>query len=325
MGDYFDQRLYDLGYFADLKPTPKDREAGIERFQRNHGIVFRELGLFEDRRGAANRFAQADGVRGPITAALAFADRTCGCPDIPRDAQRNELEEARIPNDCSRGLIFTHEFANAPGLTAAQTRAGINIALAEWNTAFDSPMNGRLYDEYIAEIHRMIGSPSLIRNFVLWVGTVKHEVGHALGLNHTPGDPESVLFPSMRGQWILNRTDIANLAGRKYKKGDIKFSVGEWKGREGSNVWSELEALGGSTLAYSYLTNGSCSHKIQQAYNSRTSWNSGSLEIPAIEGPPDPPPGPGPGDEFLDRVREIDYKDGNGKVIGTLRAGRVVM
>lgn len=53
---------------------------------------------------------------------------------------------------------------------------------------------------------------------ILRWGTVRHEVGHALGLIHTPNDPESVMYPQMRGQWELNETDIQQMLGLGYRR-----------------------------------------------------------------------------------------------------------
>ena len=38
-------------------------------------------------------------------------------------------------------------------------------------------------------------------------------------------------------------------------------------------IYADLRALSGSTLAWSYLANGNCNSRLQQAYNTRTNWS----------------------------------------------------
>jgi hypothetical protein len=171
-------------------------------------------------------------------AALALAQRmsvnSCGVSDIQRAEDGSIIEEARWPPSCAE-INLSVEFTQAPGLTEHETLAGILFCLAQWNTAFHSPTNGRWYPELIEEYMRLCklhGVPLDTAIYVLWGGTFGHEVGHALGLNHTPSDRNSLLFPSMGGQYMLNRTDVANLYGRGYSKSQpITLSLVDWADR----------------------------------------------------------------------------------------------
>lgn len=319
------KKLYNLGY---LQWDDSDLTGALRLFQENHGAVYGTAGI-----EVYGRPARIDGKWGPATEALLNIPRDCGCPDIQRDpGNRKIVAEARWPNECSTNIEFSHEFKRAPGLSETQTRQGIGIALAEWNVAFQSPQSGQMYQEYLDEIRRVLPEvpTSRMRNFVLWVGTVKHEVGHALGLNHTPGDPNSVMYPSMRGQWLLNPTDVNNLSRNQYKAGNIKLKIVDWKGPRETRIWARLKALPGGTLAWSFLSNGSCSQRAEQAYDNTVTWSSGAIiDIPEIDKPkpPEPPkppgPGPGPDKEFLDNLNELHFVARDGSLMGKTRTIRL--
>lgn len=313
-------RLTELGYIPlrtiGVEVTDQELENAVKKFQENYGAVYIEAGEIINGRSAV-----VDGKVGPITNKLLGLDRTCGVPDIRRAADGTEIAEARWPNDCSQELTFSYEFSKAPGLTVEETRHGIGMALAEWNVAFSSPQNGQWYEEYLAEVRRVLTNVPTQRlsSYLLWVGTVKHEVGHALGLDHTPNDPNSVMYPSMRGQWLLNATDLSNLSRVGYKKGNIRLIMKDWTSDGGSNIWARLRSLPGSTLAWSHLANGSCSQRAEQAYDTTTSWKSGTeIIVPGIE-QPGPGPGTPPGEEFLDKLFETHYFDKNGVMLGKTR------
>jgi hypothetical protein len=280
-------KLFLLGYLGpedwddDANPAI---DAAVVVFQENHGELF--TGAVEGYHGRAAAF---DGGWGDVSEKLLWMPRDCSCPDIARDGNGNEIAEARWPEHCALELEFSNSFSRAPGLTEEQTQQGIAFAIAEWNVAFESPLNGELYPEYLQEWQRLAEFDEPADQFVLWVGTLKHEIGHALGFNHTPGDPESVLYPSMRGQWLLNRTDLANMRGRGYSKTKpIKLKPVEWSGENGTHIWAELGRLGGSTLAWSMLASGSCSQRAEQRYASNRTWNQTKINIPPMTPPPDP-------------------------------------
>lgn len=234
-----------------------------------------------------------------------MAPTTCGVADIQRANDGSIIAEARWPPSCA-DIQMSTEFNKAPGLTVYETLAGILFNIAQWNTAFDSPVNGRWYPELTAEYERLCKQhsvPLTTQLYVLWIGTVTHEVGHALGLNHTPNDRDSVLYPSMGGQFMLNSTDIRNLEGRGYSKSQpIKLSLVEWKGTNGTQIWARLGTLSGSTLAWSMLSNGRCDQKAEQRYDTRRDWSDRAIELPDF-GTPDTPPTPTPGDDIFDGVR----------------------
>ena len=309
--------LVRLGYMDEpvRLVNEKNLQSGLKLFQKNHGRVFEEGGV-----NVHGRKCDVDGKLGPVTEKLLFMPRTCGAPDIARTQEGGIIEKARWPPSCSNKLVVTTKFDKAPGLTKEQTIQGIVIAIAEWNIAFQSPQNGQMYDKYVEEIRRMLpDNNEVLRNFILWVGTFKHEVGHALGLSHTPNDPDSVMYPSMRGQWLLNATDINNLSRNGYKKGNITLEYGKWNGSKGSEIWATLQALVGPTLAWSFLSYGDCRQRAEQAYDNTVSWNSGgSIIIPPLDkpDPPDPPDPPTPQPPFLDRLHTTEYKDKDGKLIG---------
>ena len=275
-------RLDQLGYLVAGVTNVSATEAGVIRFQQNHSKSFTEAVL-----GVSGASASFDGSWGDVSQKLLDMPRDCSCPDIPRNAEGAEIAEARWPENCALELEFSNSFSRAPGLTDEQTRQGIAFAIAEWNVAFESPLNGELYPEYLAEWRRLAEFDEVADQFVLWVGTVKHEIGHALGFNHTPRDPDSVLYPSMRGQWLLNRTDLQNMRGRGYsKEKPIKLKPVEWTGRNDTHIWAELGRLGCSTLAWSMLASGSCSQRAEQKYASNRTWNSNKINIPPMTPPP---------------------------------------
>ena len=283
-------RLLELGYLGDTYSSSSEWElaykAAADRFQRNHGELF--TGGVEGHHGRAAAF---DATWGDVSEKLLWMPRDCSCPDISRDADGNEIAKARWPEDCALELEFSSDWSRVPGLTPDETHQGVALALAEWNVAFDSPLNGEVYPEYLAEWQRVGRFTEAEDQFVLWCGTVKHEVGHALGFNHTPNDPDSVMYPSMRGQWLLNRTDLANMRGRGYSiLKPVEMRIVDWNGRSGTNIWATLGALPGSTLAWSMLASGTCSQRAEQRYDSTVTWNKTKIHMPPLTPPtPDPP------------------------------------
>ena len=180
--------------------------------------------------------SKADGVIGPATAAV-INSRFCMVPDF---ANR---EEARWPDSCSKDITVSWNFDNMPGASKAETDAAWE-SLSTYTELFNLRIvlaKGRYPQTRIhASLKRLPGSTlawSFLPNnncssrleqaydsTVSWskeslrVGTIRHEVGHALGMNHTPSDRNSVMYPSMNGQFELNETDIRNMLGLGYKR-----------------------------------------------------------------------------------------------------------
>lgn len=270
-------RLEQLGYLSKHDTGDHATEAGVLRFQQNHGDLF--TGSVQ---GFHGRVPAGDGSWGQVSQKLLDMPRDCSCPDITRDADGNEIAEARWPEDCALELEFSCNFLDRgmPGLTPAQTRQSILFALAELNVMFDSPLNGTIHGPLMQEFLRLGGDVSELL-FVLSVGTFKHEVMHAMGGRHTPSDPDSVLYPSMRGQYLLNRTDIGNFLGLGYSKvRPLRNKLADWDGRNGTHIWATLGALPGSTLAWSMLATGSCGQRAEQRYDSLVTWNKTKINLP---------------------------------------------
>lgn len=276
-------RLEQLGYIAGAI-SESVVETAVIRFQKNHGSLF-TAGV----RSYHNRDAAWDGSWGEVSEKLLFAPRDCNVPDIARDANGDEIAEARWPPSCALELEFSADFISRgmPGMTSEQTTNSILFALAQLNVMFSVVPDGTIQDAVMQEFLRLGGDVEVLI-FVLATGTLAHEIMHALGGNHTPGDPDSVLYPSMRGQYILNRTDIRNFSGLGYSElKPLELKHVDWEGSNGTHVWARLGALPGSTLAWSMLSNGSCGQRAEQKYDSTVTWNKTKVNLPPVT-PDDP-------------------------------------
>lgn len=182
------------------------------------------------------RDSQPDGDIGPATA-LVIHSRFCNVPDFAN------AEEARWPDKCVNEISVSWNFDKLPGTTAAETTATWD-SLSTYEELFDLRMprrpgdypNTRIYAALKALPGSTLAWSFLANNScgfkaqqaydstvswsskVLRTGTIRHEVGHALGMRHTPQDRSSVMYPSMRGQWELNATDIRQLERLGYKR-----------------------------------------------------------------------------------------------------------
>ena len=214
----------------------------IRWYQENHAPALDELATVYHGRYAvrARSAADLDGDIGPATAQV-MNSRYCDTPDIlPGSA----IEEANWPTSCRQEITVSWNFKAAPGLTEAETTAVWQAVKEEYERLFDLTMILRGADGYgtsriNAQLLALPGSTlawSYLANnncgarlqqsydtTIRWsmglaIGTWKHEIGHALGMNHTPNDRNSLMYPSMNGQSGLNQTDIAQMQRLGYAR-----------------------------------------------------------------------------------------------------------
>ena len=283
-------RLEELGYLSRSDTSEDATQVGVIRFQENHGKSF--TGAVEAHSGAAATF---NGDWGPVSEKLLYMPRDCLCPDIARSDDGTEIAEARWPPSCALELEFSANFIDRgmPGLTSAETRSCILFSLAQLNTMFELTPDGTIQDVVMLEFVRLGGDPD-VDIFVLAAGTITHEIMHAMGGNHTPNDADSVLFPQMRGQYILNHTDVRTFKRLGYSEDrPLRIVLVDWQGERGTEVWAKLGALPGSTLAWSMLSSGTCSQRAEQKFDSTVMWNKTRIGLPQLP-PPDPPDSPTP-------------------------------
>lgn len=177
-----------------------------------------------------------DGIIGPATAEV-INGRHCSVPDFAN------AEEARWPDQCVNEISVSWNFDKMPGTSKEETEAVWN-SLSTYEELFELKIPRRPEDypdtRIFASLRALPGSTlawSFLANNscgfkaqqaydstvnwsskILRTGTIRHEVGHALGMRHTPSDPRSVMYPSMRGQWELNSTDINQMLRLGYKR-----------------------------------------------------------------------------------------------------------
>jgi len=186
------------------------------------------------------RKLRANGEIGPATLVV-MNERTCDVPDrLP--AQDGSTDYARWPDSCKDNITISWNFDKEPGLTEEQTQQVWESVPKEFNRLFQMKVELRK-DQYpatrIAAISKSLPGSTLAWSYLaddncasnlrqaydntttwsvqLATGTRKHECGHAFGLNHTPNDPDSLMYPSMRGQTKLNKTDVAQMLRIGYK------------------------------------------------------------------------------------------------------------
>jgi len=208
----------------------------LATYQRFHIVPLENLCLTIHHRSAV-----CDGIMGPATGIL-MDSRTC---DVPDRLPGHLLQEARWPDGCKDDITISWNFDKEPGLTEEQTQQVWESVPEEFNRLFDMTVVLKK-DQYpetrIAAILKSLPGPTLAwsykadnncssrlrqayDNTTTWsvnlaTGVRKHECGHALGLDHTPNDPDSLMYPSMRGQTKLNETDIDQMVRIGYRRRD---------------------------------------------------------------------------------------------------------
>ena len=232
-------RLERWGYLND--PAMSIAEA-VALYQENHAPAVDELATQYHGRLVLRARSGADerGDIGPATAAI-INGRFCDTPDIlPGSA----IQEANWPEACRRDITVSWNFKAAPGLTEDETTAVWRSVKEEYERLFDiemkllgaenygrSRINAQLLAlpgstlawSYLAQNNCAARLQQSYDTTIRWslnlaIGTWKHEVGHALGMNHTPGDRNSLMYPSMNGQTGLNQTDISQMIRLGYQR-----------------------------------------------------------------------------------------------------------
>ncbi|HLB47772.1 MAG TPA: matrixin family metalloprotease [Anaerolineales bacterium] len=241
-------RLARWGYLKDGRSL----EEAIALYQQNHGAALDELAARYHGRLVMRSKAGADidGDIGPATAQL-LNSRFCDCADVLPNAA---IAEANWPDSCRRDITLSWNFKNAPGLTETDQFAVWKSVKDEYERLFDlqfvlraeqgygsSRINAKLLAlpgsvlawSYLATSNCADRLQQAYDSTIRWsvnlaIGTWKHEVGHALGMNHTPSDPRSLMYPSMNGQTGLNATDIAQMERIGYKRRTAPPPVSDW-------------------------------------------------------------------------------------------------
>lgn len=184
-----------------------------------------------------HREGHPDGEIGPASARI-FNGRFCNVPDF------RGAEEARWPDTCAGDITVSWNFEQLPGASAADTREAWDWCVNMYNRLFEVQQKidrAKFPNTRIWATLKPLPGGTLAWSFlptgncafrceqaydstqnwssqVLRRGTVSHEVGHAMGMEHTPNDPRSLMYPSMNGQSELNQTDINQMLRLGYKR-----------------------------------------------------------------------------------------------------------
>jgi hypothetical protein len=241
--DLLVKRLVQWGYldkvYLEAPPSEEILADAVAEYQEFHGVP-----LDEDCRRLHRRGLNSDGQMGPATKGL-MDSRFCDCPDpiLPTDRGSLPPEEANWPTACRNEITVSWNFSKAPGMSAEET-TGIWIKVQrdyEARFILRMPLNPEDYPRtrIYAALKALPGSTlawsylatgncssrlqqaydsTISWSVSLATGTWKHEVGHALGMNHTPNDRNSLMYPSMNGQTTLNQTDISQMVRLGYKE-----------------------------------------------------------------------------------------------------------
>lgn len=220
------KRLRDWGYTPDL-----DVQTALLKYQSAYKDDLNILCI-----QFHGRELNVDGVMGPATR-LFMDSRTCNTPDFLN------REEARWPDACKDHITVSWNFDKAPGLSEKELDEVWLDVKREYEKYFQLQLklspedypNTRIYAalkalpgstlawSYLANNSCASRLQQAYDNTISWskklaIGTWKHEVGHALGMQHTPNDRNSLMYPSMNGQTGLNETDIQQMLRLGYKR-----------------------------------------------------------------------------------------------------------
>ena len=228
------KRLVRWGYLEDdIDVLHDELQEAVAAYQRFH-----EVPLSQITEAIHGRELIADGDAGPATLALMNL-RTC---DV-KDPVRGRGAEANWPQPCRDNITVSWSFREVPGLTKEQTQQVWDAVKSEYEALFllgidlvpTKYPNTRIYAalkalpgstlawSYLAQNNcaaqlRQAYDSTTRWSFPLALGTWKHEIGHALGMEHTPSDPTSLMYPSMNGQTGLNQTDIDQMVRIGYER-----------------------------------------------------------------------------------------------------------
>jgi len=239
-GDQLKQRLWDLGHFRNpemptgvetlddalkLPLTSAEMKTAVHSYQDYLRADLDHFSLEEH-----GRLATADGDLGPATERL-FSLPRCGFPDypVPGLALAATKLESNWPTACRGKLKFGYNFANAPGLSAEDTRRAFVGAVNNWNYALSdmtlTVQDGTKGADIWAGLKRLAGSTlawSYLAqdtcntrleqrydsgrrwelDYLLTVAT--HELGHALGFSHNR-DGSALMYPSIHRHSLARR------------------------------------------------------------------------------------------------------------------------
>lgn len=223
-------------FYGGLEPdevTDAELVAAVSDYQ-----AFHEVPLDELTANIHGRTSAPDGDVGPATLLL-MNQRTC---DV-KDPVIGRGSEANWPEPCRDEITVSWNFKQAPGLTQEQTTGIWESVKEEYEELFELGLKlypgqyprTRIYAalkalpgstlawSYLAQNNCAARLRQAYDSTTRWsvplaTGTWKHEVGHALGLEHTPSDRNSLMYPSMNGQTGLNETDIRQMIQKGYKR-----------------------------------------------------------------------------------------------------------